>query len=102
MYHKPGWFVDYKHMAVFIDYVEGYILGDYLEFIARTVHDNLNHIERLDTVIAFHRFAVDKYAAGFSGLLHAVARRFLQPGDQKFVYPQQFLSFVGHEAEMLV
>ena len=100
MYHKTCRFVHYKHIAVFINYVERNILCDYLELVTRTVHYDLNHIERFYAVVALYGFAVDKDAAGFGSLLHAVARRFLKARDKKFVDAQQFLTLVGDKTEM--
>ncbi len=101
VHDKSGRLVYHKHVSVFINNVERYILGDDLEFISWTVHYDLHHIERLHPIVTLYGFSVYKNAACLGGLLHAVARRFLKPGDKKFVYPEQFLTFIGHKAEML-
>ena len=100
VYDQSGRFVHDKDVAVFVYYIERYVLGYYFEFVAWSVHHHLHHVERLDAVVAFHAFAVDEYAAGVGSLLHAVARRLLEARNQKFVDTKELLSFVGHEAEM--
>ena len=80
MHDHAGRLVDHKHIPVLVYNVERDILGYDFKLVARTVHHYLHHIQRFDTV----------------------ARRLFKPLYQKFVDPEQFLSFIGHEPEMLV
>ena len=102
VHDQSGRLVDHQYILVLINDVEGDILGENLVGIARTVHHHLHHVGGLDAVVRLHRPAVDQDAAGFGGLLDAVARRLLQVVDEEFVDSQQLLPGVGHEAEMLV
>ena len=74
MHHQSRRFVHHQQEVVFVNNVEGNVLGYNLKIVAWTVHHHLYHIERLYAVVAFHRFAVDEYTACLGSLLHTVAR----------------------------
>ena len=101
MHDKSCGLVDHEQVFVFIDYVERYVLGYDFVFIARTVHHDAYDIRWLDLVGRFYRRTVDEDASCVGSLLYPVAGCALHPFDEELVNPQQLLSFVGFEAEVL-
>ena len=74
MYDKSGRFVDNKHRVILINYIKRDILGYNFKLVFRAIHDHLNHVIRLDTVIRLDSLAVDKYTTGLRSLLDTVSR----------------------------
>ncbi len=102
VHHQAGRLVYHQHVAVLVHDVERNVLCHDFKLVARAVHHHLNGVEWLHAVVALHRLAVDYDATCVGSLLYAVARRFLKPCHKELVDPQQLLSLVGYEAEVLV
>ena len=46
MHHQTRRFVDHQHHIIFINHIEGYVLGQNLEVVTRPVHDDADFVGR--------------------------------------------------------
>ena len=100
-YHSCG-FVDDEQDVIFIDDVEGYVLGDYLPVSLRPVEHEGYDVPSLDLVVAFYGFAVGLDEACLGGLLYAVAAGVPEVVHEKAVDAHGILSAIGNDATMFV
>ena len=68
----------------------------------RTVKHHSDHVTGLYFITAFYRGFITHDKTGIGSLLDAVAADARQMTNQKLVYTQQFLAFVGFNAVVLI
>ena len=101
MHHHAGGFVHHQHIFVFVNDVQGNVLGQNLEPAALVGHDELHHIAGPYYVVGLDGLVIHQHIAGFDGLLHAAAGGVFLMGCDELVYAHRLLAFVGHQPEML-
>ena len=94
--------VDDDDVVVLIDDVEGYGLGQELQFVWRLGEEDADDVEGLDTVVGLDDTVVHLDAFGLGGGLYFVARDAREVHLQIFVYAQELLAAVDGEAVVLV
>ena len=99
---ESGGLVDDHDGVVLVDHIEGDVLGDDLELVARTVHDDLHEVEGLDAIVGLDGAAVDKDASRVGGMLDARTRGMREEGGKILVDAQKLLTLVGGETIVLV
>ena len=89
-------------MLIFIDNVEGNILGFDAAIELRSIEHQCHHIIGFDAVVALDGTTIDVDASGFGCSLDAIARSVVHKIDEKLVYAQKLLTFVGYNSIMLI
>ena len=100
MDHHPCRFVQHQHIIVFVHYVQGYILRQYLHSPAAVWHHEANHIAGTHYVIGLDRLVPYLHEALLDGALHPVTRGVLHMGRHIFVDTQGLLPRIDIKAEM--
>ena len=72
MNHHAGGFVNDQEVIVFVDDIQGYILGDYFPIALWTVQYQSDHLQRLNLVVALYRLSVNADTTGLGSFLNAV------------------------------
>ena len=99
--HQSRGLVDHQQIFIFIDDIEGDILGDDLEIIARTIHHDAYDIARFHLITRLDRASIHDDALSVGSLLNPIARSLLHPLDEKLIDAEQLLTLIGDKTEML-
>ena len=102
MDNHPGRLVDDHQLVVFIDHVEGDVLGFNGCIVVRTVKHQRDDISRAHLIVALDGLSVDLYEAGVCRFLDAVARGVLNVFRHVFVNTHRHLSAVHFHAKVLI
>ena len=102
MHHHAGRFVNHHEVGIFIHDVQGNVFGLDGMVVLRRVQHQGDDIQRTNFVVALYGLVVNMHESSIRRLLNAVATGMLQAFKHIFVHPQRLLSFVNHDAEMLI
>ena len=96
MHHEASRLVDDHQLVVFVNHIEGNVLRFDATVKFRAIEHQSHHVIRLNAVVALHGTPIDMDATSFGSRLDAIARGVVHEIDEKLIYTQELLSFVGN------
>ena len=102
MHHQARWLVDDEQDLIFIDNIEGQVLGNDLPIALGMIQDECDDVARLDLVVALDGLVVGPDATRLCCFLYAVAAGAGHVIHQELIDADGALTLVNFDTPMLV